>query len=388
MKIKSFDCPSCGASVKIKKGEDMITCPYCDSTVIVPKPSSHDMPSGFTPVQTPETTPFQPPVALDVERIRRSCSRTIVSVVISLLIGVGALVFVLTNSSDVKEILEGSIAAITGDSAIPVVLEFGGEGMGAGYFQDPEAVCVDSQGNIYVGERQTARVQIFDSAGNYSGQWSYGEPDDLYLSSMALSRDGLLYMAYDSELYIHVAATGELVGSLQHPDGWGFDDVEICDDGSIVASWYCNRDDIIKFSPDGSIVFLLEEAISGQSGDSELDIDLTVDGSGNIFAYGSFNESFFKFSPDGRFLDRFGSDGDRPGQFTSPSSFCIDPQGRLWVSDFGDLIVFDNNGTYIDTFNMGVTLYDMVMMNGYLLCGITYEDTIVQLDLSEIMEGL
>ena len=35
-----------------------------------------------------------------------------------------------------------------------------------------------------------------------------------------------------------------------------------------------------------------------------------------------------------------------------------------------------------------MTLYDMVMVNGYLLYGITYEDTIVQLDLSGIMEGL
>ena len=388
MKIKNFDCPSCGASVKIKKGEDMITCPYCDSTVIVPKSSSHDIPSGFTPVHTPETTPFQPPVILDVERIRRSCSRTIVSIAISLFIGLGSLVFVLTNSSDVRELLKGPIAAITGESAIPVVLEFGGEGLGAGYFQDPENVCVDSQGNIYIGENRTGRIQIFDSAGNYSGQWSYGEPDDFYLYSMALSRNGLLYMVCGNELYIHDAATGELVGSLQHPDGWGFEDAEICDDGSIVASWYCNRDDIIKFSPDGSVDFLLEEAISGQSGRSELNTDITVDGSGNIFAYGSFNESVFKFSPDGRFLNRFGSDGDHPGQFTSPSSFCIDPQGRLWVSDFGDLIVFDNNGTYLDTFEPGMTLTDMVMMNGYQLYGITNDDTIVQLDLSCAMEGL
>ncbi len=374
--------------MKIKKGEDMLTCPYCDSTVMVPRSSSPDITSGFTPVQTPETTPFQPPVILNAERIRRSCSRTIVSMAVSLLLGLGILVFFLMNSSGIRELLQDPIASITGKSGISAVLEFGGEGMGAGYFQDPEVLCVDSQGNMYVGESQTGRIQIFDSAGNYTGQWIYAESDEFYLYSMALSRDGLLYMAYDNELYIHEAATGELVGSLQHPDGWGFDDVEVCDDGSIVASWYCNRDDIIKFSPDGSIDFLLQEAISGQSGDSELDTDIIVDGSGNIFAYGSFNGSIFKFSPDGRFLNRFGTDGDRPGQFTFPSSICIDPQGRLWVSDFGDLIVFDNNGTYLDTFNPGTTFYDMVIVNGYLLYGITNDDTIVQLDLSGIMEDL
>ena len=388
MKIKNFKCPSCGASLKIKKDQDMLSCPYCDSTVMVPKSASPDKPSSPAPSHSPITTSYQLSEILDTDRIRRSCSRTIISVAISLVLGVGALVIFLMNSSNIGEILKGPISAITGGAAIPVVLEFGGEGMGAGYFQDPVQICVDPQGNIYVGEQKTGRIQIFDEEGNYTGQLIYAEPDEFYLYSMALSRNGLLYMVCGNELYIHDAATGELVGSLQHPDGWGFEDAEICDDGSIVASWYCNRDDIIKFSPDGSVDFLLEEAISGQSGRSELNTDITVDGSGNIFAYGSFNESFFKFSPDGRFLNRFGSDGDRPGQFTSPSGFCIDPQGRLWVSDFGDLIVFDNDGTYLDSFEPGTTLTDMVMVNGNQLYGITNDDTIVHLDLSGVMEGL
>ncbi|MEN8208429.1 MAG: hypothetical protein ABFR50_04175 [Candidatus Fermentibacteria bacterium] len=388
MKIKKFDCPSCGASLKIKKGQEMLTCPYCDSTVMVPKAASPDSPSVHTPSHTPIPSSIQLSEILNTQKIGRSCSRTIISVAVSLLLGIGALVFFLINSSDMKEVLEGPIATITGGSSIPVVLEFGGEGMGAGYFQDPECVCVDSEGNLYVGECKTGRIQMFDSDGNYTGQWSYGESDDSYLYSMALSRNGMLYMVYDSELYIHDAATGELVDSLQHPDQWGFEDVAVCDDGSIVGAWYCNRDDIIKFAPDGSVDFLLEEAISGQSGDSELDIQLAVDGSGNIFAYGFFNGSFFKFSPDGRFLNRFGSDGDRPGQFTSPSGFCTDPQGRLWVNAYGDLIVFDNNGTYLETFDLGTALFDMKMKNGNQLYGITNDDTIVRLDLSGVMEDL
>ena len=195
-------------------------------------------------------------------------------------------------------------------------------------------------------------------------------------------------MVYEGEIYVHDALSGDLLGSLHHPDGWGFDDVEVCDDGSIVASWYCNRDDIIKFAPDGSIDFVIREAISSQSGDSELDTDISVDGMGNIFAYGSFNGSVFKFSPEGRFLNRFGSDGDRPGQFISPSSMCTDQQGRLWVSDFGDLIVFDNSGTYIETFDPGMTLHDIVIADGFQLYGITYESTVVQLDLTELVSDL
>ncbi|MCD4701180.1 MAG: hypothetical protein K8S24_04905 [Candidatus Aegiribacteria sp.] len=384
MRISNFDCPSCGASLKVKKDQEMISCPYCDSTVMVPKSISSQESSGHTP----KTRVVMPHMMMDTGNIRSSCTRTIVSVAVFLLIGLGAFIFYMMKSSDVRKILQDTVSDITGEPNIPVVLEFGGEGMGSGYFQDPEQICVDPERKIYVGESQTGRIQIFDASGCYTGQWNFSESDDIYLYSMALSIDGLLYMVYDSELYIHEAITGELLDSLQHPDGWGFNDVEVCDDGSIVAAWHCNRDDIIRFLPDGNIDFLLEEAISSQSGDSELNTDITVDGFGNIFAYGSFNESIFKFSPDGRFLNRFGSDGDRPGQFTSPSSFCIDPRGRLWVSDFGDLIVFDNNGTYLDTFDPGTTLFDMVIINGYRLYGITNDDTVIQLDLSEAMEDL
>jgi DNA-directed RNA polymerase subunit RPC12/RpoP len=384
MKIREFDCPSCGASLQIKKGQKTLTCPYCDSTVIVPDSFSSDDSSDHVR----QTTSVQPTVVFDPGGVKRSCTGVIVSLVIFVIIGVAAFTFYQMKFSDIREVFKGPVSVITGEPAVPVVLEFGGSGMGAGYFQNAEQICVDNGGNIYVGEFEGGKIQIFDANGNYTGQWNFGKSDDIYLRSMALSRDGLLYLVYDSELYIHDASSGELVGSLQHPDGWGFDDVDICDDGSVVASWYCNSDHIIKFAPDGSIDFVIREAISTQSGDSELDTDVEVDGMGNVFAYGSFNESFFKFSPQGRFLDRFGSDGDRPGQFTLPSCFCIDPQGRLWVSDFGDLKVFDNNGTYLDTFDPGMTLFDMVMADGYQLYGITNDETVVQLDLSGVVEDL
>jgi DNA-directed RNA polymerase subunit RPC12/RpoP len=387
MKIQEFDCPSCGASVKIKKGQQMLSCPYCDSTIIVPEthaPAPEKQETGRTVI-----TSFQPTITLDTAgTMRRSCRSTIISFALSMLIGVGVLVFFLTRSSDVKELLQDPVSAITGGSSVPVVLEFGGPGMGNGYFQDPDCICVDAEGNIYVAEYETGRIQIFDGNGNYMNQWTPGKDDEFYIRSMAVSSEGLLYLVYDGKINIHDAETGEFMGTLEHPDGWGFDDVEVCDDESVVAAWYCNSDDIVKFAPDGSVEFVLREAISTQSGDSELDTDIEVDGMGNIFAYGSFNESVFKFSPNGRFLDRFGSDGDHPGQFTSPSCFSIDHQGRLWVMDFGDLKIFDNDGTYLTSIDPGHSLEDMVIVNGYQLYGITYDETVIQLDLSGIAEDL
>jgi len=383
MKIQEFHCPSCGAELKIKKGQKTLTCPYCDSTVIVP--------DSFLPETPPEntrvTTSFQPEIIINPVDVKRSYIGTIISlVIVTILSGVVFFLFQM-KAVNVQKILEEPVSSITGDSDIPAVLEFGGSGMSPGFFQDPEFLCVDTGGNIYVGENETGRIQIFDPDGNYTGQWSFSD-SDIYLRSMAISRDGLLYMIYDNSIFIHDARTGEVTGSLQHPDGWGLNDAEVCNDGSVVASWYRNRDDIIKFAPDGSVDFIIMEAISGRSGDSELDTDISVDGNGNIFAYGSFNESVFKFSSDGQFLNRFGSEGDHPGQFTFPSAFCLDREGRLWVSDFGDLKVFDNDGSFLAVFDPGITVHDIFIDDDYQLYGITSDDTVVKLDLTGVVEDL
>jgi len=108
-----------------------------------------------------------------------------------LIIGVAGLVFYLTKSSDIKEIISDPVSVILGESDVPVVLEFGGEGMSAGYFQDAEQICVGADGNIYVAEYNGGKIQIFDPEGNYIDQMSFGKSDDIYLRSMTISRDGL-----------------------------------------------------------------------------------------------------------------------------------------------------------------------------------------------------
>lgn len=383
MKIRNFDCPSCGASLKVEKGGKTLSCPYCDSTVIVPDSVSRaDGDQRKETVSTVTST-----VTVDTSAARRTCSAAAISLVLFLL-GLGAAVFFLVMRSDeVKQAIGGSVSALTGGSSLPIVMEFGGEGMRAGFFQDAQHICVDPGGNIYVGEYDSGKVQLFFPDGSYQGQWDMAKSESVYLYGMDVSRDGRLYLVYDSELYVHDARTGELLGQLRHPDGWGFNDVAVCDDGSVVATWYCNSDDILRFHPDGSLNFVLREAVSTQA-EWEMDPGVIVDGEGNIFVYGSFNESFFKFSPNGRFLDRFGSGGDRPGQFTSPVGFCTDPMGRVWVSDFGDLLVFGNDGTYLATLDPGRTLYDICISDDYQLYGITYEETVVQYDLRETVEEL
>jgi sugar lactone lactonase YvrE len=87
---------------------------------------------------------------------------------------------------------------------------------------------------------------------------------------------------------------------------------------------------------------------------------VAVDGLGNIYALGSFNNAVFKFSPEGKYLTRFGSDGDQPGQFRAPSAIAVDGKGRVYVSDFKGIQVFDGNGRYLAVFDPGGTASGMV----------------------------
>jgi ribosomal protein L7/L12/streptogramin lyase len=246
-----------------------------------------------------------------------------------------------------------------------VTMEFGEAGTGPGYFTDARFVSVDNNGHIFVGEFDGGRIQVFDEQGNYLTQWKATgeEQGDIYLSGMAADRNSLVYTVVGSELYVYEGMSGNLLGQLEHPEGWGFDDVTFAPDGSIVGTWYKNRDDLIRFDSNGQVDLLVEHAISNITNDSELDMHVAVDGTGNIYTLAYFNESVFVFAPDGRYISRFGSMGNEEGQFTSPRSIAVDNLGKIYIADFAGVMIYASDGRYLDT----------LPVNGAVM-GITFDD--------------
>ena len=74
---------------------------------------------------------------------------------------------------------------------------------------------------------------------------------------------------------------------------------------------------------------------------------VAVDGSGNIYALGRFNNAVFKFGRDGKFMNRFGGGGDQPGQLRAAYSIAVDGYGRVYVGDIKGIQVFDANGRFL-----------------------------------------
>jgi streptogramin lyase len=90
------------------------------------------------------------------------------------------------------------------------------------------------------------------------------------------------------------------------------------------------------------------EAVSGQTGDSELSLRVAADGRGDLLALGEFNTAVFRYDSSGRFVNRFGSSGDEPGQLRAPMSMAVDGQGRVYVGDIWGVEVFDRDGRFLE----------------------------------------
>jgi len=228
------------------------------------------------------------------------------------------------------------------------VLSFGGEGSGPGLFIDARSIAVDrNTGAIYVAEYQGGRVQAFDASGKFLTQWSLGDRQAI-IFDLAAGRDGQVYVSSGGQILRYEGSTGALIGPLRVE---GNDDYleSLAQRASGELVVIGGGENILWIDSAGKLVQTLPAAISTVSDDSELDARVAVDGLDFVYALGRFNNAVFKFAPDGKYVNRFGSDGDEPGQFRAPYAIAVDNQSRVYVSDIHGIQIFDSNGRYLDT---------------------------------------
>ena len=84
------------------------------------------------------------------------------------------------------------------------IKEWGHKGSGPGELSEPHAIAMDSQGRLFVGDRENNRIQIFDQDCKVLDEWrQFGRPS-------GISRDDTIYVA-DSESGPNTGAN-ELMG--------------------------------------------------------------------------------------------------------------------------------------------------------------------------------
>jgi predicted RNA-binding Zn-ribbon protein involved in translation (DUF1610 family) len=238
------------------------------------------------------------------------------------------------------------------DSFASVALKFGSEGIGPGMFKDARSIAVDGEGRIYVGEySRTGRIQAFDAGGKFLTQWTV-DPK-MPLRDLTADRRGTVYVVQKGEINRFDGANGNALGQLEYGGDVRayFDDVRTTVDGGLIG--VMNHEDIVRFSPSGQVLRTISKSISTQTGDPGSVDSIAVDGLGNIYALsGGHDVAVFKFSPEGRFINRFGSSGEQPGQFRAAHAIAVDGQGRIYVSDVKGIQVFGPDGRYLDVFKV------------------------------------
>lgn len=361
---QTFDCPKCGAPVKYNRPGEFATadatvrCEYCHSQLMAPDEGA-GRPAQVIRIQfgSPASDGRFPKWIWLVVAI------PLLGVVVAGLAAAGALVPAFYSvSRTVKGVKPpvgtNSRAKENKSSFATILLNFGSEGIGPGMFNDARSIAVDGSGRIYVGEYSGGRIQVFDAEGKFLNQWTIGDRKTL-IRGMAADRKGTVYVATRGNIERYSGDTGEKLGQVQYERS-GFDDVTTTADGGLVTAWQSNRDDIVIFDANGKLVRTIPAAISSASGDSELDTRVAVDGAGNIYALGKFNDGVFKFGRDGKFMTRFGGDGDQSGQFRAASSIAVDGYGRVFIGDMKGIQIFDGSGRYLNLIELKGMAFGMV----------------------------
>jgi DNA-binding beta-propeller fold protein YncE len=104
------------------------------------------------------------------------------------------------------------------------LLEWGSRGTGPGQFELPHNVVVDAQGRVYVNDRETRRIEVFDSNGQFPKQWPTVEE----VSRLFMTKDHRIW-AGAVLLNLH----GEVVARLPDGSAAGGHAVAVADSGEV-----------------------------------------------------------------------------------------------------------------------------------------------------------
>jgi sugar lactone lactonase YvrE len=231
-----------------------------------------------------------------------------------------------------------------------VVQTLGSKGTGPGRLDDARGLALDGDGYIYVAEYEGGRVQRFTPDGKFERSWIVQGKG--YLSGLAADRAGNVYLSRSDGLRKFKGADGTLLwqkatpqtrnGLLALPDG-----------NLLTHTWIAgpkggySGESFAWLDPEGTVLRSFPDQVRDLAESAGHAEEFAVDGQGVVYATSRNPDAVFKFAPDGKYLNRFGSAGSAPGQINSPNALALDGQDRLYIADTNGIQVFDKDGRYL-----------------------------------------
>lgn len=226
------------------------------------------------------------------------------------------------------------------DSNGQFLRQWGTQGGAVGSLAHPAGIWADRLGSVYVVDGSNFRIQKFSNTGDWQGAWgSYGSENGQFNGINQISADpsGNIYVAdtWNSRIQkfskngtwiANIGSYGDGNGQLIYPQGVGIDK-----NGAIyVADWWNHR--VQKFNNDG--VWLETWGGRGASdGQFELPSGIAIDSSNNVYVADGGNCRIQKFSSDGRWLASRGSCGSGEGQMSISIAIAVDTTSDVYISD-------------------------------------------------------
>ena len=193
---------------------------------------------------------------------------------------------------------------------------FGSRGTFPGQFTQPTDIERDADGNLYVIDPESRRLQKYDSQGNF-------------LKGVSIREDPNSLQEAAEPWGLGIGPNGEI--AVADTFGWR---VRIFDSE-------------LQFT---GIQFGEPPANTENPGDYELfgPRDIAFDADGNIWVTDTGHARIQVFSPAGEYLRTIGSRGEGPGQFNEPVGLAIAADGTVFVADMYNsrVVILDADGSF------------------------------------------
>jgi hypothetical protein len=276
-----------------------------------------------------------------------------------------------TNTANARRLIPTPTPAPTPrPDGYEVAYTFGGEGTGPGLFQDRMAVAVDAEGRVYVSD-ETRRVQRFDPSGKFLNTWNIPGETKWYRKArggptkIIVNERGEVYAVLSGVILKLAGETGEVLGAA-HGSDYIHDAALSPGLGLYVVSQKGGDDELVLIGGDGRAARRTHRFVSSQL-DTRLEVRALrvaagaggetfalycIGGVSGMFGYDDEDIAVHRFSPEGKYVARFGGGGRvrEGGQFGPPSAIAADPLGRVYVCErFNTIHVYESDGRFVRT---------------------------------------